>query len=1152
MEHDEKKNSIGINNPTIITKVAKGKMLSLSGELFYQIQNYDAIPPFFMSITSSSNHWLFVSSIGGLSAGRVNSEQALFPYYTEDKINDSYDNTGSKTILRIHRDNKTWLWEPFSTRQYGMYLIERNIYKNVPGTTVIFEEYNKSLELIFRYSWRTGEKFGFVKTSSLQNTNTSGSSIQVELLDGLQNILPANISSDTQNTFSCLLDAYKRSELNLETGLGIFTLNSTLTDLAEPSESLLATTVFQVGLDQVNHLLSSNQLDKFRDGNKISPEADVCGRRCAYFILAKTDLLPGSESTWYIVSDVNQDSADVVKLIYHLRKKTADLSFEIEQDIKANLRQLELIVASSDGIQFSANTLRTSHHFSNVMFNVMRGGTFADQNWIDSSDFSEFVSIHHHNLFKTNTEFFETLPRKIQVMDLHARVNTIGSADLTRLSYIYLPLIFSRRHGDPSRPWNKFTINLKKPDGSARLNYEGNWRDIFQNWEALAYSFPEYVEGMIFTFLSATTTDGYNPYRISRSGLDWEIPEPGNPWANIGYWSDHQIIYLLKLMEISARVHPGRLNSFLEIPIHSFANVPYRIKPYSDLLEDPYNTILFDDEVEKEIKKRVKAFGTDGKLLLEQDGQVLHRSLGEKLLILLLAKLVNFVPEGGIWMNTQRPEWNDANNALVGKGLSVVTLGYLRRYVEFFRKLLNEKIPFDLSISEEVVSLFIQVNGIFDQFYPKLNSEFDDQDRRIMMDLLGQAGSDYRWRIYTNNFSGNFAHIYSEDLFIFLDLAQKFIEHSLRANKRNDHLYHSYNIINLGEKSVGISNLDEMLEGQVSILSSGLLSEVESLALLQSLQRSSLYRAEQNTYILYPDKPQLGFLSKNTISNEKIAKLRLPAILDEMQDKKLLVRDLDGKYHFGGHLHNAKDVNKVLEELAKQPELTELIAEEKEKIADLFEDVFHHAEFTGRSGKFFAYEGLGSVYWHMVSKLLLAVQETALKYQLTDSISGLIGKYQDIRAGLGLYKSPVEFGAFPTDPYSHTPKGQGAKQPGMTGLVKEEIITRLAEVGLVINNGCLSFNSLLFDHSELLTEPMKVYYMDVNSLTQEIELPSGSMMFTICNVPILVQISNKPCIEIFLNNGNIQIIDGDKLDEVNSQHIFQRDGYLHHLFVKMG
>ena len=72
-----------------------------------------------------------------------------------------------------------------------------------------------------------------------------------------------------------------------------------------------------------------------------------------------------------------------------------------------------------------------------------------------------------------------------------------------------------------------------------------------------------------------------------------------------------------------------------------------------------------------------------------QDGQVLHVSLAEKLLTLLLAKLANFVPEGGIWMNTQRPEWNDANNALVGKGLSVVTLAYLRRYLVFCQELLS-------------------------------------------------------------------------------------------------------------------------------------------------------------------------------------------------------------------------------------------------------------------------------------------------------------------------------------------------------------------------------------------------------------------------------------------------------------------------------
>ena len=42
----------------------------------------------------------------------------------------------------------------------------------------------------------------------------------------------------------------------------------------------------------------------------------------------------------------------------------------------------------------------------------------------------------------------------------------------------------------------------------------------------------------------------------------------------------------------------------------------------------------------------------------------------------------------------------------------------------------------------------------------------------------------------------------------------------------------------------------------------------------------------------------------------------------------------------------------------------------------LYERVFRHHEFTGRSGTMVAYEGLGSIYWHMVAKLLLAVLET--------------------------------------------------------------------------------------------------------------------------------------------------------------------------------
>ncbi len=97
---------------------------------YYKISNYDAMRPFFMSIVSNSNHWMFISSNGGLSAGRKDSDNSLFPYYTDDKITESAEVTGSKSIFIINGPEKSQLWEPFSDRYDGMYQVSRNLYKN--------------------------------------------------------------------------------------------------------------------------------------------------------------------------------------------------------------------------------------------------------------------------------------------------------------------------------------------------------------------------------------------------------------------------------------------------------------------------------------------------------------------------------------------------------------------------------------------------------------------------------------------------------------------------------------------------------------------------------------------------------------------------------------------------------------------------------------------------------------------------------------------------------------------------------------------------------------------------------------------------------------------------------------------------------------
>ena len=184
-----------------------------------------------MSIVSDSNHWMFISSNGGLTAGRKNADFALFPYYTDDKITESIEVTGCKSIFEVQRDNHSYLWEPFSDRYYGTQNISRNLYKNVYGNKIIFEEINHDLELTYSYQWCSSNIYGFIRKSKL--INHSNNVVRVSALDGLQNILPSGIGSDLQNRQSNLVDAYKRSELLKSSGLGIYALSAIIVDKAE-------------------------------------------------------------------------------------------------------------------------------------------------------------------------------------------------------------------------------------------------------------------------------------------------------------------------------------------------------------------------------------------------------------------------------------------------------------------------------------------------------------------------------------------------------------------------------------------------------------------------------------------------------------------------------------------------------------------------------------------------------------------------------------------------------------------------------------------------------------------------------------------------------------------------------------------------------
>ncbi|MFW2388842.1 MAG: hypothetical protein ACN4G0_10925 [Polyangiales bacterium] len=1132
-----------MNRPSGRNDEVSGEFLTLAGERYYAIRNVEQMAPFFISVVSNSDHWLFVSSTGGLTAGRVSPETALFPYITVDKIHESRPHTGSKTIVTTVADGRRREWEPFNGGHAERFSTTRNLYKNLLGNKICFEEVNHDLQLAFRYFWLTSDRYGFVRRAEL--TNIGEESRDVELVDGLLNVLPAGTPRFAQTNTSNLVDAYKWSELVEDTGLGLFTLYSGITDRAEPCESLEATTVFCLGLDGREVLLSTKQLEEFRRGRPLTQEAHTRGIRGAYLVHASLTLAAEGSRHWELVADIGQSQAEVVHLLRELEEPSA-LAEAIEESISLGSDELARIMAGADAFQATAEESVSAHHYANVLFNILRGGTFDDQYQVQSHDFRKSVALFNRPVFERHRAALEALPEQLQYSELSSLVEDLGDTQLERLCREYLPITFGRRHGDPSRPWNQFAINLKDDAGNKLLSYQGNWRDIFQNWEALMFSFPEFVEGVIAKFLNASTVDGYNPYRISKEGIDWEVEDEDDPWSYIGYWGDHQIIYLLKLLELSNAFHPERLCGLLSRPVFSYANVPYRIKPFDALLQDAKSTVEFDQEAAQRTEQRVAELGADGKLVLDGAGEVYQVNLVEKLLVTLLSKLANFVLGGGIWLNTQRPEWNDANNALVGHGLSMVTVYYLRRYVVFLQRLLAQA-PDSMSLSKEVSEWLVQTAAALREVRPKLEgAPADAETRYAVLRRLGQAASQYREALYREGmFSGTVLQPRSE-VTRMLDDALAAIDHSIQHNERSDGMFHAYNLLHSSPSALEVEPLYAMLEGQVAALSSGAINADRAVGMLEALFASEMYRADVNTFMLYPDRDLPRFLDKNRIPAAALESIPLAKQMLNAGDESIVLRDDDGCYRFHEDLPNASYLVARLDEAAATYGQEAQLA--RQPLLDLYEQVFHHKAFTGRSGTMFGFEGLGCVYWHMVSKLLLAVQERffeACSEAANDETCQRLGRlYYRIREGLGFNKAPGEYGAFPIDPYSHTPKHAGAQQPGMTGQVKEEILTRFGELGVQVSEGSVSFDLRLLRARELVSAPRPFRFLDANDVWRELSVPESGLAFTWCQVPFVYRLddSAEPAVQVTLDDGRHLTFSDLTLPTDLSAELFQRRG----------
>lgn len=1097
--------------------------VSEEGRDYVAINGLESFDPFFLSLVTTGEQWFFCSSHGSLSAGRNSAESALFPYLTVDKIHGNWNVTGPVTAVQCDGV----LWHPFWPTSTHAMPVSRRLLKSVLGEELIFEEVHEELKLRFRYHWQASEKFGFVRKAKI--INEGGENRSIRLIDGLQDIQVAGVGSRVHLELSCLADAYRMSELACDGRLMIHRLASGIVDAPIPLESLKATTVWSSGFEEGQPYLSRRDAERFLKTGVVSKAVDRSrGERGAYLLGGEISLSPGSSQEWTMVAEIEQSHEEVGRLAVQLREP-AKLLAEVEQDLAEARTRLSDLAESVDGLQQTGDRDAALYHYHNTLCNFLRGGLPESGPILSRDQFIHFLTENNSELVSAQRNWLEALPESIERRELLEKAEEMGDPDLLRLAVEYLPLILGRRHGDPSRPWNKFNIRLTDEQGRPVHHYEGNWRDIFQNWEALAWSYPAYLDGFIHRFLNASTIDGFNPYRVTSSGVDWEVPDKDDPWVSIGYWGDHQIIYLLKFLELKEKIDPQALRKDLGDRRFVFADVPYVLDSWEEMLEDPRHTVEFDQARHEHLMSLKREMGGDGLLLRNDSGTLVKASLMEKLLIPALAKLGQMIPDGGIWMSNQKPEWNDANNALAGTGLSVVTSAYLLRYFKFLARLIEGAEETSYPVSLALLSLVERLReGLQDSRWGA-EAPRSDQDRFELAKANGKAIELYREEV-TGSGGREVVELSNEHLVELCHVASRALEGVLRQNRRDDGLWHSYNILDIDSEggTMSLRNLQLMLEGQVAILSSGLLDGREAVALLEKMETSELRSRRHPTYLLYPDRELPRFADVNRIDESAMKQIGLLAKMIEADDRRLVYRDETGAWRFSDTLVNAYALGDCLDQIE------ELSQEDRRQIEDLYEEVFSHQSFTGRSGSMFGYEGLGCVYWHMVSKLMLAAQEVSLQVLGSDVDSSLkqraISAYYQIQRGLGFRQSPKQYGAFPAEPYSHSQGERGAQQPGLTGQVKEGILCRLGELGVGFEGGCLCFRP---------------------ALLRAAEFSEGTISFTQARTPVTYQLEEggDGAVTVCMSDGSQRNFFDGKLDASTSHQALFEEGRVRNIIV---
>lgn len=696
----------------------------------FVFHDYDRLPAFSSFLPGLAGRkgiplWVFYTNRGqGINSfGIHNKSNAIMEF---NPANTAYENTATKGFRTFLRANGVY-FEPFCSYEPGaerMMRIEKNRFE--------LEEINRKTGLRIRVSYFVlpKESIGaLVRRVEIQNI--SAQQVELEGLDGLPKIIPYGIENGAFKEMSNLFKSWTQIS-NLENNAAFYNMRASSDDSAEVSEIKGGYFYCTVWNGKLQPVLYDNEVIFDYDSSLVTPvvfkEEGLSG------VLARKQCFANKvPSGFTAVSAVLRAEATIEFTSYigfagsveQLNRESMTLCIP-EYEAKKEAESVKIAEELVSDVSTSTSDKIFDHYIEQCYLdNFLRGGY-------------PFV--------------FESEGKK---------------------SVVHL---FSRKHGDPERDYNFFSIA-----GEYYSQGNGNFRDVCQNRRNDVFFHPEMEDFNVWSFFSLVQLDGYNPLEIRpctffiqpehRKEVEKLLAEQVQPGVSAqalaplhrlleqsftpgqvfkilaehdipvkeeetlvttllaysteqleagfgeGYWSDHWD-YLLDLVDNYLKIYPDKKKELLigrddYLFYDSIGVVRPRKETYVLSKGKVRQYGSLSHSKAKEGRKSFHANATNW--AKDRQGEVLHTTLLGKLVTLAVNKFLLLDQEGmGIEMEGGKPGWNDAMNGLPGLFASGMpeTLE-LARVIHFLLTALKEKeMPQTITLPAELCELIRKLEAI--------------------------------------------------------------------------------------------------------------------------------------------------------------------------------------------------------------------------------------------------------------------------------------------------------------------------------------------------------------------------------------------------------------------------------------------------------